>query len=182
MSASARPILVPVDFSLCSDGVVHEAAQLARDLHCSLELLHVVDVAPGVPGETLVRAQLDGPVQSVDALRDAEARDAMPRYQRRALAFGVAARVVVRHGGVVDAILDEARRSGARLLVMGTHGRTGLSRLLMGSVAEQVLRRSEVPVMTVRSLHSAACEAGSCASCTSGRSAAADLVESEAAG
>ncbi|MEZ4240736.1 MAG: universal stress protein, partial [Myxococcota bacterium] len=73
--------------------------------------------------------------------------------------------VAVEVGPVVDGVLAAAEELGADLIVMGTHGRTGLARMVLGSVAEGVVHRAHVPVMLVRREPSAACGRASCEWC-----------------
>lgn len=142
-------ILCPVDFSDVSRRALAYAAATARWYQSELTVLHVVpelvsaDVLPPlaqahVGGATV--ADLDRPalLASVEAFVDSTVRSIPP------------ARVVLRdEPDAAQAILDEASAAAASLIVMGTHGRTGLDHLIVGSVAEQVLRHARVPVMVV---------------------------------
>ncbi|MBC8422914.1 universal stress protein [bacterium] len=163
---SIDTILVPNDFSDCAPGVVRRAAQMARALDAELVVMHSYEVPTGLTADTRIEPSPGaGPVAVGDHLRGgAEGR--MPAYVGIAEAEGARARGLVVPGKPVDAILAAADDVGAGLIVMGTHGRRGLHRLLLGSVAEAVARRSEIPVMTVRSRWHGGCEAKSCAVCT----------------
>lgn len=143
-----QTILVPVDFSACSMQVTEQAAALARRLDARLILLHVGAPPDGVVGgeETLRRTGLSHLEPFVDAAR------------RR----GVASEARVRIGAVADGVQREAAAQRADLIVMGTHGRTGVARALLGSVAEQVSRHSDVPVMLIRRQHRDACASRDC--------------------
>jgi nucleotide-binding universal stress UspA family protein len=141
-----RKILVPVDFSAHSARAVQVAADLARRYEGTLELVHVFDpLAYPLPDGYVMftRPQLD----EMFARFDAE----LAKYQQAALAAG-AARVQthVRQGPCAAEICDYAREGLFDLVVMGTHGRRGLSRVLLGSVAERVLRMAPCPVLTLR--------------------------------
>jgi nucleotide-binding universal stress UspA family protein len=137
-------ILYPTDFSKPSEYAFELAAALARDHGARLVILHVlpptiiygelVPVPPTPPDDYLPKMW--------EAFHRLEAADPRARELR------VEARVV--EGAPADAIREIAEEVGASLIVMGTHGRTGLSRLLMGSVAEEVLRKAACPVMTVK--------------------------------
>jgi len=140
-------ILVPVDGSAPSMLGLREAIRFASRHGGKLHLVHVVDELPAVeppgggPATELVLAQLRSAGEELLASAAAEAR-----------AAGVAAdsRLIEEFGGAAGArIVEEAREWGAELIVCGTHGRHGLRRILMGSDAEYVVRRSPVPVLLV---------------------------------
>lgn len=146
-----RRILCPLDGSGPSVAGLREAVGLARQYGARLRLLHVVDdlvTAPlalgaGAPG---------GFACVVDALRD-EGRKLLARAAEDAQAEAVAAEPVqleAQGRSVAEVILGEAEQWGADLLVMGTHGRRGLNRLLLGSDAEGVVREASVPVLLTR--------------------------------
>ncbi|MEZ4390622.1 MAG: universal stress protein [Polyangiales bacterium] len=89
-------------------------------------------------------------------------------------------RVVFGHPAAT--ILEVATREGADMIVMGTHGRTGLARAMMGSVAEEIVRHADVPVVTVRVRRSPACGARRCATCDLGHSDLERAMSAEDAG
>ena len=142
-------ILVPLDGSPIASRGLAQALRLAKALGSSLQLLHVVEVR-----RLLVEANEQAtPDRLVDAWRLAGER-LLAAAAEEARAQGVAVDATVRADPaqrVSDLIADEARRVGAGLIVMGTHGRRGLRRLTLGSDAELVVRHSPVPVMLVRS-------------------------------
>jgi universal stress protein A len=133
-----RTILHPTDFSDRSGNALALAQALARDYGARLVILHVAHTVPVFAGEGMV------PVSPEEIRAEAE-------EQLRALRVADDQRVERRleMGDAVTEILRVARELPADLIVMGTHGRTGLGRLLMGSVAEQVVRRASCPVLTV---------------------------------
>ena len=139
-------LLVPVDYAGCAWQVVGHAARLASAFGARVSLLYVVDPPAGVHLSDAV-----GAARSAGALLDAEAQDEL-RALTTAFPPEVAVELKVQHGEPAAHILAEAARGGVDLIVMGTHGRTGLSRLLVGSVAEQVMRGAEVPVVIVRAV------------------------------
>lgn len=137
-----QTLLVPVDPSGCAALVVEHARTLGAALGARVVLLHVLTPPSGVH---LGDAHGTGTVES--ALR-AEATDELrglaamfPPDQAPTLEVGI--------GEVSQVILSEVQRLHADMIVMGTHGRTGLWRLLRGSVAERVLHAAHVPVMVV---------------------------------
>ena len=133
---SIRRILVPIDFSGHARVALDDAQALAGVYGARLDLLHVVPAGPGI----------DAPVALPDVI--ARARSGLS-----ALMNGAAApfTVQVQVGYPAAAILDFARDWDSDLIVIATHGRTGLARLLMGSVAEKVVRTAPCPVFTVKS-------------------------------
>lgn len=141
-----RTILAPIDFSECTRGVVERAADLSRRYEAPLLLLHAYEPPSYVLPEglvTLERSELERILanlkQSLEKVADAA---------REAGAVQVEAQVV--QGHAVLEIIRIARERSDTLIVMGTHGRTGLKHLLIGSVAENVVRTAPCPVVTVR--------------------------------
>lgn len=137
-------LLVPVDYAGCAWLVVNHAARLAAAFGARVTLIYVVDPPTGVHLSDSIASD-----STAGALLDAEARDELEAL-RRAFPPGVSVELTILHGSPAGAILGAVERLGPDLLVMGTHGRTGLQRLLVGSVAEQVMRASPVPVVIVR--------------------------------
>jgi nucleotide-binding universal stress UspA family protein len=135
-----RKILHPTDFSDPSRAAFELACALARDYGAQLVVVHVVQPPPmyapdGIP--------VSVPAEEPDATRADLLRvrpaDARVKVEHRLL-----------DGEAAEEILKSARSEGVDLIVLGTHGTTGLARLLMGSVAESVLRKAPCPVLTVR--------------------------------
>ena len=145
-------IVHPTDFSECSGVALRVARELARDHGARLLLLHVVSQI-AVP-------HLDEPATVEDPETCRETLEGMCRCLDDAdLKYPVTARL--RLGESAAEILRTADETGCDLLVMGTHGRTGLGRLLMGSVAEEVLRHARCPVLMIKAGVSAVARAGS---------------------
>ena len=146
-----RRILVPIDGSAPSLLGLQQAIGLAKDQRARLRILNVVDVLAITPMliEPAAAADL---TNILDSLRE-EGRKALGKAAALAAKSGVKAQTVQVEssaGAVSDAILSDARRSRADVIVMGTHGRRGLNRLLLGSDAERVLREATVPVLLTR--------------------------------
>ncbi len=140
-----KRILVPLDQSLLAESAIPLVTDIARGGGATVRLLHV---AP-VPGN---RVSPDGRVVAYSdqemARLDAEGRDYLQAIE---LQFGsVPVECVVRFGEPLKEILLEAEAFGADLIAVTTAGRSGVGRALLGSVAEQVLRKAEVPVMLYR--------------------------------
>jgi nucleotide-binding universal stress UspA family protein len=137
-------ILVPIDFSERSEQALWFAADLARSYRAELALLHVVEevALPGVYGLDPV------PVHTPDVIERAQSSlDALIQQ----LPEAVPATANVLPGHAARDILDYAGRKDVDLIVIATHGRTGIEHLLLGSVAEKVVRLAPCPVCTMRS-------------------------------
>lgn len=135
-------ILVPTDFSGCSEAALSYAVFLAAQLRAAILLAHVMN---GV-------GHVDFP--SIYPLVDAELRNglgqALERTADRWRREGIVFETHLLNGDPADEIGRAARTLECDLIVMGTHGRKGVAHLLMGSVAERVVRSAPVPVVTVR--------------------------------
>lgn len=145
-----RCILVPTDFTPCSQRAVSYAAELARRFDAEVVLVHAIEAPLNLPPHTLVHIDAQGlSMPIMDYVREAADRRMGAALEELTLAK-VRARSVVEVGDVRDVALAQAERLPADLIVMGTNGRTGLRHLLIGSVAEDVVRRAPVPVLTIR--------------------------------
>lgn len=142
-------ILVPVDGSATSDRGLAEAIELARRLGARLRLVHVVDEL----SMALAMDAYSGYAGDwIQVLRDA-GRKVLDENLAEVKAAGLEAEGCLPDtfsGSVQDLILGEARRWDAGLIVIGTHGRRGAKRWVLGSTAENILRQSPIPVLLVR--------------------------------
>lgn len=134
-------ILVPFDFSAEAERALDWAADLQRSTGGSLLLLHVVNPLP--PGAELAPV----PLLASDSDLEELSADLKDKAQKRNIEAAVS---VVLSPTIAGAALDAAREHKCDLIVMGTHGRGGLRRLVLGSVAEHVVRHAECPVVTMR--------------------------------
>jgi nucleotide-binding universal stress UspA family protein len=135
-------ILLPTDGSAATERAVEHAVDLARTYDATIHALYVIDA--GMYSSLEAGADI-----VIDALED-EGRAAVESVEREAAEAGVEVETTVTSGTAHQTILDYADEVDADLIVMGTHGRTGLNRYLLGSVTERVVRTAEVPVLTVR--------------------------------
>lgn len=144
-----RTILVPTDFSEDAETAVASAVELARIFKARLALLHAyhLDIPPVYAGwgGDFVNTQ-----EVFDAIRGS-AEASLDALQKKIASQGVEVegRVVMEHAS--QAILDEAERLQADLIVMGTRGLTGLKHVVLGSTAERIVRLAPCPVLTVKS-------------------------------
>ena len=143
-SLKLRTILVPVDFSKRSRAALNYAITLARDYGGSLLVLHVLDQL-SAPGR-LESARL----RQLKSSSRSEAAEQLQALSRELVQTAVRTQSALRHGPATDVIVAFAAAKKADLIIMGSQGRTGLSPLLIGSVAERVVRHAFCPVLVVR--------------------------------
>jgi nucleotide-binding universal stress UspA family protein len=148
-----RKILVPIDGSPTSNLGLREAIKMAKDQSATLCLLHVVD-------EMIVSQAFDGTMyvtpryidEFIAALQN-QGKKVLAKAEKRAKKDAIKCQTVlcetVGHT-VADVIIEQAKKCRADLIVLGTHGRRGITRLVMGSDAEGVVRATRVPVLLVR--------------------------------
>jgi len=137
-----KSVLCPVDFSNSSDAALQYASILAREADALLTLVHVEETLPEYP------ADIAGYGMGVVAIERNRSADLLANVYPAIKGVHFERRVL--KGDPAHEILRFAEQENVDLIVMGTHGRRGLSRLVMGSVAESVLRRAKCPVLTVR--------------------------------
>ena len=138
-----KSILVPLDGSPLAEAILPEVAGLTRALGAELTLLRVA-LAQTFPGIDPIHLA----DEEVRVLQEAEAY--LAAVAERFAQESVNVKTVVRYGLPAEEIVDHVAFVGADLVAMSTHGRSGLSRLVMGSVAEEVVRKAKVPVLLLR--------------------------------
>jgi len=138
-------ILVPLDGSPCAEAVIPKIEELAAGKTTGICLLRVV-FAPVFPGVDPTEAQ-------VKVVREAE--EYLKGLENRLRAKGLDVDTHVRYVNDAEEILDHAAQKDIDLIAMSTHGRNGIKRFLLGSVAEKVLRHAQKPVFLVRCAGSA---------------------------
>jgi len=142
-----RHILAPIDDSECSKAAFDQALSLASDLHAQLTICYVSD-DPRIESK-MVLVQGDIVAQWRDMLR-AEGRAILREALAQAKERGISPDAWLLHGEPVEAIAEFAGECSADLIMLGSHGRTGVRRLFIGSVAEGLMRIAPVPVLVVR--------------------------------
>ena len=138
-------VLIPTDGSDAAKPAVDMALDLARVHGATLHILCIVDQPTSVSGTGEGFSGLDNLLNQLEE-RGQEATAAIAEQARES---GVETVTAVRRGNPHDDILAYADGNGIDVIVMGTHGRTGVKRALLGSVTEDVVRHSEIPVLTV---------------------------------
>ena len=147
MKPTIRHILVPTDFSIPSDEAVDYAVALGERFGATVHLIHVLNDPMTTTGAWEFYVP-DTP--EVRERRHTEAKDRLCMIAALHANEGVRIRTEVRFGSPTDEIAAAAIAYGSDLVVMGTHGRTGLPHLLLGSIAERVIRTAPCPVLAVR--------------------------------
>ena len=147
--AGKKTYLVPVDFSKSSEIALDHAIQLARANKAGLILLHIMDQS------SMVMAAPEGVTPALyleyeKSVRQEAERDMQTLLKKKKLGAKAGRALFVRRGDPARAIANQAKRLKASMIVMGSHGRTGLKRLVLGSVAERTLRYARCPVLIVK--------------------------------
>ena len=145
--ARIRKILHATDFSKASARALNEAIELAKQNHAELAIVHVIERTPYVAGDELGSGEIYTKLEET-AKQDAEA--SMSRLLKRLKKPNMKVQGFLLMGSAPDQIVNAAKSKKANMIVIGTHGRTGLSKLLMGSVAGKVISLATCPVLTVR--------------------------------
>jgi nucleotide-binding universal stress UspA family protein len=142
-------ILIPLDGSRLAESALPVAVQLAKELHHSLVLARIIPLqmwAFSGPNALV-------PAETYQALLDEEDRSANEYIERMAeipRRDGIPVTTVVTRGEAASTLIEICGRLGVQLIVMTTHGRTGMARMALGSVADQMVRRSRLPVLVLR--------------------------------
>ncbi|AGB39147.1 universal stress protein [Natronococcus occultus] len=135
-----QELLLATDGSEGARRATDHAIELARQLDATL---HIVSVSEDGPHAETKSDQMRTDLED-------EAAEALERAEEKATGHGIEVRETIRHGVPQEEIVDVAEDHGADLIVVGTVGRSGLDQLIVGSVAEEVVRNAPVPVVTVR--------------------------------
>lgn len=143
-----KTVLVPLDGSTRAEAILRHVEELARRYQATLLLLQVIDPTTSIP-------DLEGLATEINRQIVNEEIEAATKYlnavQERLREKGIETRILVERGSPVEAIIGVAERENADLIAMASHGRTGLARVIFGSVAQGVLHRAKQPVLVLRS-------------------------------
>ena len=142
---SVQHFLVPLDFSASADHALEYALTLATRLQARLTLLHII----------YLPRMVEVDITPYQEQMEAGAQQAMDAYLKRAQDAGVEARIEMARGVPFREIVEMAKAKNIDLIIMGTHGRTGLQHALLGSVAEKVVRLAPCPVLVTRHIDNA---------------------------
>jgi len=144
-----KRILVPVDYSPCSRLALRFATELAQRFGAALDVVHVWDRPSYISDVVMTRSDPLSPKSLIVLIQENAQRDLDEFLKSTELPAGSALISRLITGDPASALLHELKTGGYDLVVLGTHGRTGLSHVLLGSVAEKLVRLSPVPVLTV---------------------------------
>jgi nucleotide-binding universal stress UspA family protein len=144
VTPTTKQILVPIDFSDGSSRAVTQAVELASALGASIELFHSYQLPVFALPDSSVALS---PTYVAD-LTD-RAQKELNRHRDRLVSEGLSVTTKLLEGNPADAIVERANTINALMIVIGTHGRSGFRRFLLGSVTERVVRTATVPVLTV---------------------------------
>jgi len=141
--AASKTYLVPVDFSKGSEIALDQAIKMAHENRGKLLLVHVISAAFAFP--------LEAGFEDIFDILEKNARESMKKLiQRKRLKPGQYRSVLITGLDAAQVIAVQAKKHRASMIVMGSHGRTGLRRFMLGSVAERTLRYAECPVLIVK--------------------------------
>ena len=143
----SRRILHPSDFSRASGAAFKKAVEMAKANRGELMLVHVVSPVIPVAGDGYVSPKM---YEEIAASNRTWAQKALGKLVAKAKTSGVRAKAAVLEGSAHDQIVRFARSKHADLVVMGTHGRSGVAKFFLGSVAGRVVAAASCPVLTVR--------------------------------
>lgn len=143
-----KHILVPVDYSVHSKNSLEYAAGLAERFGAKLDVVHVWDRPTYVP-ETVVVVKEGESKSLADMIRENAEREMREFLASVKLPKGVVVSERLLSGEPATTLVEELSRGAHDLVVVGTHGRTGITHLILGSIAEKLVRTSPVPVLTV---------------------------------
>lgn len=140
---SIKTLLCPVDFSQMSRAVLDYAVFMAQSHQAQLKLIHVVDQLHGFDSYKILH------MTAIELTHEME-RQARTQLKELVATLPIPATFDIRFGRAADEIVIQAKEDEVELIVMGSHGRSGISHLLVGSVAESVVRHAPCPVLVVR--------------------------------
>jgi nucleotide-binding universal stress UspA family protein len=145
MTSTFQHILVPIDFSEHADRALDYAMAWCRQCHAHLTLIHVIQSLSDV-GIDLTPALPAAHLESLEA----ELTQHMKGYLQRVEDAGVTGDLIMAHGGPFEKTIEVVQARQIDLIIMGSHGRTGVGHLLLGSMAEKLVRLAPCPVLVVR--------------------------------
>lgn len=141
--SSFRKILIPTDGSEYTKAAIVNGLTLAKQMGAEVTTMYVVDQT------SFINFPMDSTIVSVYSLLEKEGKDAIDFVLQEGEKIGVKVTTIIEEGSPARKIVDASKNYD--LIVMGTLGRTGISKLLLGSVAERVVRYAQCPVMVIRS-------------------------------
>ncbi len=138
-----QKILCPIDFSAPSRNALRYANEFAKAMNAKITVMHVIQPQP-------IAADVNVPYVPLEIELEKNAKDDLARIVKEDVHEGVLVEQVLAFGLPSDCVIAQARKENVDLIILGTHGRTGISRLLMGSTTESVIRQAARPVLVVK--------------------------------
>jgi nucleotide-binding universal stress UspA family protein len=148
LSPQLRTIVLPTDFSGCANYALPYAAAIARATNATIICVHVVEPIVPAVGYTGLAEPL--PIADISEQLEDSAERELPKLGECDECAGLNVEEVMVHGDAAAEIVRVAEERGADLIVISSHGRTGLGRILFGSTAEAVVRHASCPVLVVK--------------------------------
>ena len=148
MTLKIRTILVPTDFSECGNYALSYAASLARTFNSSIICVNVIE--PIVPAVGYSGMTESLPIADISEQLEDSAERELPKLAEREECAGLEVEELIVHGEAAAEIVRVAKERQVDLIVLSSHGRTGLGRILFGSTAEAVVRHAMCPVLVVK--------------------------------
>jgi universal stress protein A len=140
-----KKIVCPVDFSEFTDGIIKYAVSLAAKYDAELHLFHVIpNLNYFTPYESFLTPE------NIVLIEKNIEKEVEKDFEKIIKGIDVPAKKIIKTGVVFIEIIDYIKEENIDLVVMGTHGRSGIEHILIGSVAEKILRKSPCPVLTIR--------------------------------
>ena len=137
-----KKILCPVDFSDTSMNAANNAINFASEAKAELTFIHIIDIQ----ALQNIGDLSGGGINDLNLLIEEE-KPILSKLKDECEKKGIKVKTVLTHGVPINVILETIKEDGHDLIIMGTHGKTGLTRLVLGSIAENVVRRSDIPVL-----------------------------------
>jgi len=137
-----KKILCPVDFSDTSMNAANNAINFSMEIKAEITFIHAIDIQ----ALQNIGDLSGGGINDMNLLIEEE-KPVLKKLKDECDKKGIKVKTILTHGEPVSVILETIKEDGHDLIIMGTHGKTGLTRLVMGSIAENVLRKSDIPVL-----------------------------------
>ena len=137
-----KKILCPVDFSDTSLNAANNAINFSMEIKAEITFIHIIDIQ----ALQNIGDLSGGGINDINLLIEEE-KPVLSKLKDECDKKGIKVKTVLTHGEPVSVILETIKEGGHDLIIMGTHGKTGLTRLVLGSIAENVVRKSDIPVL-----------------------------------
>ena len=137
-----KKILCPVDFSDTSMNAANNAINFSMEIKAEITFIHIIDIQ----AMQNIGDLSGGGINDINLLIEEE-KPVLSKLKEECDKKGIKVKTVLTHGEPVSVILETIKEGGHDLIIMGTHGKTGLRRLVLGSIAENVVRKSDIPVL-----------------------------------